>query len=98
MRKSADTAAVGVRNLIALDAANVLRRLVSRHQDMVGRFSRLRDRAPMLETVKSWFLTISFADLSSLSPEEQGAGNTFYEQLAELRWYLQYTEDMPTQV
>lgn len=65
---------------------------------MVSLFSRLRDRNPMLETVKSWFMTITFADLAALEPVEQAAVNAFYEQLGELRWYLQYTEDMPNQV
>lgn len=96
-RKSVEATA-RIRHLIALDAANVMRRLLARHQEMVALFSRLRDRNPMLETVKSWFLTISFADLSILSPSEQGAVNAFYMKLDELRWYLQYTEDMPNQV
>lgn len=75
-----------------------MRRLLSRHHEMVSLFSRLRDRNPMLEAVKSWFQTVTFADLVVLDPAEQGSVNAFYEQLGELRWYMQHTEDMPNQV
>lgn len=90
--------AARVRHLIALDAANVMRRLESRLPEMVALFSRLRDRAPMLQTVHSWFTSADFADLALLEPAELLAVNGFYEELAELRWYMQYTEDMPTTV
>ena len=65
---------------------------------MVSLFSRLRDRSPMLEAIGSSFSSITFSDLATLEPVEQTAVNQFYELLDELRWYLQYTEDMPTQV
>ena len=84
-----------VRHLIALDAQNVIRRLRARSEEMVSLFSRLRDRGPMLQTAHTWFGTITFTELSLLEPVEQKAVNAFYEALDELRWYLQYTEDMP---
>ncbi|MBX5480300.1 MAG: hypothetical protein IRZ16_00405 [Myxococcaceae bacterium] len=87
-----------MRHLIALDAQNVLRRLRARAEEMVSLFSRLRDRTPMIETARTWFLTITFSELSLLEPAEQKAVNAFYDALDELRWYLQYTEDMPGQV
>lgn len=89
---------VHVRHLLALDAANVVQRLVARQHEMVALFSRKRDRTPMMEAVRSVFLTITFGELSLLTPAEQKAVALFYELLDELRWYLQYTEDMPTQV
>lgn len=91
-------AAARVRHLIALDAANVMRRLLARQVEMVGLFSRLRDRAPMLQTVHSSFHSAGFPELVVLEPAEQAVVNAFYEELAELRWYFQYTEDMPTAV
>ncbi len=91
-------AASRVRHLIALDAANVVRRLNLRRMEMVSLFSRLRDRTPLLMSIDSWFPTISFGELSILEANEQRAVNQFYEALAELRWYLKYTEDMPLQV
>jgi hypothetical protein len=90
--------AARVRHLLALDAANVMSRLASRQDEMVALFSRLRSREPLLEPLQSWFGSIAFAELVALSPAEQRAANVFYEQLGQLRWYLQYTEDMPGQV
>src|SRR5437868_293149 len=75
-----------------------MKRLATRQAEMVRLFSRLRDRSPLLEVVHSWFQTITFGELSSIEPHEQKAVNVFYELLGELRWYLQYTEDMPLQV
>lgn len=87
-----------VRHLIATDATNVMTRLRKRGEEMVSLFSRNRDRTPMLETVRSWFFTVSFTELSLLEPAEQRAVNEFYEELDSLRWYMHYTEDMPGQV
>lgn len=97
-RKSKPSRATQIRHQLALDAANVLTRIVGRQHEMVVLFSRLRDRSPMLEAIRSSFLTINFSDLAELAPFEQTAVNAFYELLDDLRWYLQYTEDMPTQV
>lgn len=98
-KKPADTTlAARVRHLIALDAANLMARLAARHDAMVSLFSRLRDRNPLLQTVHSWFLTADFAELAALEPFEQNAVNQFYSLVGELRWYLQYTEDMPALV
>jgi hypothetical protein len=87
-----------IRSLIALDASNVMARLTRRREEMVSLFSRLRDRGPLLAALECWFSTVTFAELSALEPEEQGAVSQFYELLSELRWYARYTEDMPLQV
>jgi hypothetical protein len=97
-RKKADAAAKRVRHLLALDASNVMTRLKNRHDDMVTLFSRTRDRSPLLGAVHSCYQTVTFGELVLLEPAEQRAVNRFYERLGELRWYLQYTEDMPLQV
>jgi hypothetical protein len=96
-RRRSDPAA-RIRHLIALDAANVMRHLAARRDEMVSLFSRLRDREPMLSTVRSWFETVEFDALLSLHPGEQRAVNDFHHVLGELRWYLRYTEDMPSTV
>jgi hypothetical protein len=90
--------AARVRHLVALDAANLMVRITARHDAMVSLFSRLRDRNPLLQTVHSWFLTVDFSELAALEPFEQNAVNQFYSLVGELRWYLQYTEDMPALV
>jgi len=97
-RKKTRDAAERVRHLIAVDTATVMKRLAARQTEMVRLFSRLRDRSPLLEVVSSWFSTISFSELAAIEPHEQKAVNAFYELLSDLRWYLQYTEDMPLQV
>jgi len=88
--------AVRIKNLIALDAGNVVRRLEARREEMVALFSRLRDREPLLSTINTWFRTVGFGDLAQLELGEQAAVNQFYECLDELRWYFTYTEDMPS--
>ncbi len=90
--------AARVRHLVSVDAANVMRRLRARQGEMVKLFSRLRDRGPLLGVIHSWYWSITFAELKVVEPFEQKAINEFYEMLGELRWYLQYTEDMPVQV
>lgn len=87
-----------VRHLLAIDSSNVMARLAARQDSMVGLFSRLRDREPMLAVLDTWFDTITFTELSTLDPTEQKSVNRFYELLAEVRWYLAYTEDMPGMV
>ncbi|MFT3837275.1 MAG: hypothetical protein QM723_09800 [Myxococcaceae bacterium] len=94
-RKTKHDQQARIRHLIALDARNVMKRLASRRDEMVQLFSRLRDREPLLVAVHTWFVTITFSELSILEPPEQNAVASFYELLADLRWYLQYTQDMP---
>ncbi len=94
-RKTKVDQSARIRHLIALDAANVMKRLAARRDEMITLFSRLRDREPLLVAVHSWFVTITFGELAVLDPAEQKAVSIFYEALAELRWYLQYTQDMP---
>ncbi len=87
-----------VRHLLAVDAQSVMTRLATRHEEMVKLFSRHRDRRAMLEPVSTLFTSIAFADLAQLPPAEQRDISAFYESLGELRWYLEFTEDMPGQV
>jgi hypothetical protein len=94
---SAD-AAKRVRHLISLDAFNLIGRLRTRRAEMVALFSRLRNRAPLLEAVRTWFDSVTFAELARLQPLEQQAISRFYEVHGELSWYLRYTEDMPLQI
>ena len=95
-RHKPETAEVRIRNLLALDAAGVMRRLEARRDEIIGLFSRLRDRAPLLSTVASRFDSAPFHDLSLLETHEQAAAARFYDRLDALRWYFNYTEDMPS--
>lgn len=94
-RKKLEEMPARVRNLIALDAALIMRRLGARREEMFALFSRLRSREPMLSTIATRFTSATFHDLVHLPEREQAVVHAFYERLDELRWYFTYTEDMP---
>ncbi len=94
-RKKADEISARVRNLIALDAAGIMRRLEARKDEMFALFSRLRSRGPLLETLASRYADGAFEQLVHLTEQEQAVVDRYYERLDELRWYFTYTEDMP---
>jgi hypothetical protein len=97
-RKKLDETPPRVRNLIALDAALIMRRLEARRDEMFTLFSRLRSREPMLSTIATRFTSATFHDLVHLPEKEQAVVHGFYERLDEMRWYFMYTEDMPSTV
>ncbi|WP_163989136.1 hypothetical protein [Pyxidicoccus caerfyrddinensis] len=94
-RKKAEEMAARVRNLLAMDAAGVMRRLDARRDEMFALFSRLRSREPLLGTIASRYASGAFEHLIQLPEQEQAVVDHFYERLDELRWYFTYTEDMP---
>ncbi|MCP3144486.1 hypothetical protein [Pyxidicoccus xibeiensis] len=94
-RKKAEEMAARVRNLLAMDAAGIMRRLEARRDEMFTLFSRLRSREPLLGTIASRYADGAFDQLIHLSEQEQSVVDHFYERLDELRWYFTYTEDMP---
>ncbi|RKH00049.1 hypothetical protein D7V97_30800 [Corallococcus sp. CA053C] len=94
-RKKAEETTARVRNLLALDAAGIMRRLAARREEMFILFSRLRSRGPLLETVASHYAEGAFIQLIHLTEQEQAVVDHFYSRLDELRWYFTYTEDMP---
>jgi len=93
---STDETTLRVRNLIALDAAHLMRRLEARRGEMFILFSRLRSRAPMLETLATRYTSATFHELMHLPAREQSVVDYFYECLDTMRWYFTYTEDMPS--
>ncbi len=95
-RWEADTARV--RHLLSMDADSVMKRLASKQDEAVGLFSRLRTRDGMIELCRSGFTSITFSELVRLDPAEQQAVEAFHHVLNELRWYVRYTEDMPSTV
>jgi hypothetical protein len=97
-RKKLDETSDRVRNLIALDAALIMRRLEARRDEMFTLFSRLRSREPMLSTIATRFTSATFHDLVHMPEKEQAVVHGFYERLDEMRWYFTYTEDMPSTV
>ncbi|MFT3707045.1 MAG: hypothetical protein QM817_05185 [Archangium sp.] len=95
-RWEADTAKV--RHLISLDAALIMKRIAVKQDEAVGLFSRLRTREGMIELCRSTFGSVTFSELARLNPPEQTAAFDFHEQLDAMRWYVSYTEDMPSTV
>ncbi len=87
-----------VRHLLVLDATTLLARVEKREDEMVRLFSRLRDRSPLMTATHTTWPSIGFDSLAALTPAQQRAATLFYERVGELRWYLQYTEDMPLQL
>ncbi|GHH03003.1 hypothetical protein JJE73_24105 [Comamonas sp. JC664] len=84
-----------VRNLLAMDAAGIMRRLDARKDEMFALFSRLRSREPLLDTITSRYASGAFDQLIHLPEQEQAVVDLYYARLEELRWYFTYTEDMP---
>jgi hypothetical protein len=97
-RKKADETTLRVRNLLAMDATNIMRRLEARRGEMFALFSRLRSREPLLTTLASRYTSATFHDLLNLPVQEQAVVDHFYECVDSLRWYFTYTEDMPSTV
>jgi hypothetical protein len=97
-RVQEDPRGASIRHLLLIVAERLLERLTLRAEDMVALFSRRRERAPMLTVVESLFETATFEDLASLKPAEQRSAFEFHTLLREFRWYLEYTEDMPSTV
>ena len=93
--ESRESAPERVRNLFALDAANVMARVVRRREQMVELFGAKRDRTALLEPLRAWGPSAGFPDVVVLTRREQGAVSAFYEALEELRWYVTWTSDMP---
>ncbi|HEY3449544.1 MAG TPA: hypothetical protein VGK67_24540 [Myxococcales bacterium] len=84
-----------IRNLIALDAEGVVKRVAERKDEMIAMFGLHRDREPLLSPLRSWVPSASFQELTQLSTGQQSAVTAFYEVLDGLRWYFRYTNDMP---
>ncbi len=87
--------AVRAMHLLALDATALVRRIESRHEQMVAGFSRLRDRDALLGALHAFGLTARFQDFSALPIAVQDAALRFYELADDLRWYCKFTQDMP---
>ena len=88
-------AVVRTAHLVAVDSTNLVRRLEDRHHEMISAFSRLRDREALLGAMRNYGLSARFEDVAALPAEAQAAVIAFYERVDDLRWYFQFTTDMP---
>jgi hypothetical protein len=94
-RRPVPEALVRTAHLVSLDATNLVRRLDERQLEMVSAFSRLRDREALLGAMRNYGLSARFEDVAVLPVPAQEAVVAFYERVDELRWYFQFTTDMP---
>lgn len=92
----ADTARV--RHLITLDALRLMKRVDTRQEEAVGLFSRLRTRDGLIDLCRTSFGSVTFTELARLNPPEQSAVFAFHDVVDALRWYVSFTEDMPSTV
>jgi hypothetical protein len=87
-----------IRHVITLEATSLMLRLAQRQGEMVSLFSRLRDREALLAPFHSLLDSIAFESVASLTEPEQKSLSDFRELIHEMKWYLKFTEDMPTGV
>lgn len=85
-----------LRKLVALEIARVVEDLSERREFLVQIWSLHRDRSPLLDTIFTRWRTISMTDLALLPSEAIVACDAFYRELEELKFYFQFTQDMPT--
>jgi hypothetical protein len=95
---AAGFAATSTRHVLVLESKALMVRLAARQDEMVALFSRLRNREALLAPFHSLMDSMDFSHLVLLSPDEQQHVTGFRELVNEMKWYLMFTEDMPTQV
>jgi len=84
--------------LLKLDAKNLFERIYSRRKEYITIFSVHRTRKPFSEVFRSRYDSTTIESLSGCGVETIHALNQFYTEVDELKWYLDYTEDMPNTV
>jgi hypothetical protein len=84
--------------LLSIDANHLFDKIKSRTSDCVHLFSLHRTRDHYNTLFKNKFESTPVSELKHLSDEMILAFTDFYFQIDELKWYLFYTEDMPTQI
>lgn len=85
-----------LRRLVAMEIDRIIGDLELRRDFLIEIWSRHRDRGPFIDTVFSRWRTLAMADLALLDSEAAVACEAFYHELDELRFYFQFTQDMPT--
>ena len=91
-----DTPDKRLRRLLALEMIRIVEDVELRADFMVGVWGRHRAREPLLDAIYSRWRTVGWTELVQLETEEFVQVQGFYRELARLRLYFQFTEDMPT--
>ena len=82
-------------SIIQNDSNSLYDRLISREKEYLKILSLKRTRSHFQELFKSHYDTIRIEELKCFSVDLINAINSFYLVVADLKWYLSYTEDMP---
>ncbi len=82
--------------LIKLDANDLFERVVGRCSEYLKILELKRTREHLKLIFESRFSTLSINELKSVSEEVIMASHAYYKKIEEIKWYLFYSEDMPT--
>ena len=85
-----------IEHLIKLEISRILDDLDLRRDFLIDVWSKPRDRGPFLDTIANRWSGLGFADLVFLEPQNATILDTFYREIHEFRFYLMFTEEMPT--
>ncbi len=81
--------------LIKLDAEHLMERIELRFSDYMGTWALKRIRTHFLDVFKNRYSDLNMNDLRLFSQELIVALDKFYQEVDDLNWYLNHTEDMP---
>lgn len=84
--------------LIKLDANNLFKRIGDRKESYLHIFSLKRSRDHYAEVFKNKYNDTPLSDLKMIKDETISVLDEFFTKANNLKWYLEFTEDMPTQI
>jgi hypothetical protein len=96
MTTDAETRASRIALLLVFEIQRIVRHLRIRRTMLVKTWSRFRAREPFLETMFSRWRTLDLRDLALLPEHVHQPLEMFFEELDDFRYYVSFTDDMPT--
>lgn len=84
--------------LLRNDAYNLFHRINDRHAEFIDVFSLKRDRSIFKEVFRNRYDSMTMGELANFSVEVIELANKFYQDIDELYWYLERTQDMPNTI
>ena len=86
---------INILNLIKLDATQLKNRIIYRQNEYIHIFASKRTREHFQEIFKSRYDSFTASELSECPAQIMGYVDSFYEDVDNLKWYFNTTEDMP---
>lgn len=84
--------------LLRNDARNLFSRINERHSEFIDVFSLKRDRTVFKEIFRNRYGTMTMGELANFSIEIIELADKYYQDVDELFWYLERTQDMPNTI